>query len=55
MFLTNISKVNKTNTPIKKIQVAKSIKTILADDYEVLDLRKTNDDCLLKEVQLTSE
>ena len=55
MFYTNNSKMNKPITSIKESQEAKPIKTILADDYEVLNLQKTDDESLLKEVQLTSE
>ncbi len=55
MFFTNNSKMNKPTTLITERQGAKSIKTILADDYEVLNLQKTDDGSLLKEVQLTSE
>ena len=55
MFYTNNSKMNKPTTSITESQGAKSIKTILADDYEVLNLQKTDDGSLLKEVQLTSE
>ena len=55
MFYTNNSKMNKPTTSIIESQGAKSIKTILADDFEVLNLQKTNDESLLKKVQLTSE
>ena len=55
MFYTNNSKMNKPTTSIIESQGAKSIKTNLADDFEVLNLRKTDDESLLKEAQLTSE
>ena len=55
MFYSNTSKMNKTNTTVIINKVTKSIKIDEADDYEVLDLRKPDDDSLLKEVQLTSE
>ena len=55
MFYTNNSKMNKPTTSIIKSQRDKSIKTTLADDFEVLNLRKIDDESLLKEVQLTSE
>ena len=55
MFYTNNSKMNKPTTSIIESQGDKSIKTALADDFEVLNLRKIDDKSLLKEVQLTSE
>ena len=55
MFYTNNSKMNKPTTSILESQGDKSIKTTLADDFEVLNLRKIDDESLLKEVQLTSE
>ena len=55
MFYTNNSKMNKQTTSIIESQGGKSIKTTLADDFEVLNLRKIDDESLLKEVQLTSE
>ena len=55
MFYTNNSKMNKPTTSIIESQGYESIKTTLADDFEVLNLRKTDDESLLKEVQLTSE
>ena len=55
MFYTNNSKMNKPTTSIIESQGDKSIKTTLADDMEVLNLRKIDDESLLKEVQLTSE
>ena len=55
MFYTNNSKMNKPTTSIIESQRDKSIKTTLADDFEVLNLRKIDDESLLKEVQLTSE
>ena len=55
MFYTNNSKMNKQTTSIIESQGDKSIKTTLADDFEVLNLRKIDDESLLKEVQLTSE
>ena len=55
MFYTNNSKMNKQTTSIIESQGGKSIKTTLADDFEVLNLRKIDDESLLKDVQLTSE
>ena len=55
MFYTNNSKMNKQTISIIESQGGKSIKTTLADDFEVLNLRKIDDESLLKEVQLTSE
>ena len=55
MFYTNKSKMNKPTTSIIESEGAKSIKTILTDDFEVLNLRKKDDESLLKEAQLTSE
>ena len=55
MFYTNNSKMNKLTTSIIESQGDKSIKTTSADDFEVLNLRKIDDESLLKEVQLTSE
>ena len=55
MFYTNNSKMNKPTTSIIESQGDKSIKTTSADDFEVLNLRKIDDESLLKEVQLTSE
>jgi hypothetical protein len=55
MFYTNNSKMKKPTTSIIKSKGDKSIKTTLADDFEVLNLRKIDDESLLKKVQLTSE
>ena len=55
MFYTNNVKMNKSTTLIIENRGAKSNKTILADDFEVLNSRKIDDKNLLKEVQLTSE
>ena len=55
MFYTNNSKMNKPTTSIIESQGDKSIKTTLADDFEIINLRKIDDESLLKEVQLTSE
>ena len=55
MFYTNNSKMSKAISSIKESQGDKTIKTTLADDLEVLNLRKIDDEGLLKEVQLTSE
>ena len=55
MFYTNNSKMNKPTPSTIESQGDKSIKTTLADDFEVLNLRKIDDESLLKEVQLTSE
>ena len=55
MFYTNNSKMNKQSTSIIESQGAESIKTTLADDFEVLNLQKTDDESLMKEVQLISE
>ena len=54
MFYTNNSKMSKATSSIKESQGDKTIKTTLADDLEVLNLRKT-DESILKEVHLTSE
>ena len=54
MFYTNNSKMSKAISSIKESQGDETIKTTLADDLEVLNLRKT-DESILKEVQLTSE
>ena len=55
MFYTNNSKMNKPTISIIESQGDKSINTTLADNLEVLNLRKIDDESLLKEVQLTSE
>ena len=55
MFYTNNSKMNKPTTSIIEAQGDKSIKATLADEFEALNLRKIDDESLLKEVQLTSE
>ena len=55
MFYTNNSKMNKQTSSIIESKGAKSIKTTLAGDFEDLNLRKIDDESLLKEVQLTSE
>ena len=55
MFYTNKSKLGKTYHTTLESQSAESIKTISKDDFEILDLDYTDDNILLKEVQLTSE
>ena len=55
MFYTNKSKINKPTTSIIESQGDKSIIKTLADDFEVLNLGKIDDESLKKEVQLTSE
>ena len=47
--------MNKATTSIIGSQGDKLVKTTSADDFEVLNLRKIDDENLLKEVQLTSE
>ena len=55
MLCTNKSKINKTYPTTLESQSAGSIKTILTDDFEIHDLDNTNDNILVKEVQLISE
>ena len=55
MFYTNKSKIGKTYHPTLESQSAESIKTISTDDFEIHDLDNTDDNILVKEVQLTSE
>ena len=55
MFYTNKSQIGKTYPTTLESQSAESIKTISKDDFEILDLDNTDDNILLKEVQLTSE
>ena len=55
MFYTNKRKIGKRYPTTLESQSAESIKTISKDDFEILDLDNTDDNILLKEVQLTSE
>ena len=55
MFYTNKSKIGKRNPTTLERQSAESIKTISTDDFEIHDLDNTDDNILVKEVQLTSE
>ena len=54
-FYTNKRKIGKRYPTTLESQSAESIKTISKDDFEILDLDNTDDNILLKEVQLTSE
>ena len=55
MFYTNKSKIVKRHPTTLESQSAESIKTNSKDDFEILDLDNTDDNILLKKVQLTSE
>ncbi|AIQ97135.1 hypothetical protein EW15_1043 [Prochlorococcus sp. MIT 0801] len=55
MFYTNKSKIGKRYPTTLEIQSAESIKTISTDDFDIHDLDNTDDNILVKEVQLTSE
>ena len=55
MFYTNKSKIDKTYPTTLESQSTESIKTISTDDFEIHDLDNTDDNILVKEVQLTSE
>ena len=55
MFYTNKSKIDKRYPTTLESQSAESIKTISTDDFEIHDLDNTDDNILVKEVQLTSE
>ena len=55
MFYTNKSKIGKKYPTTSESQPAESIKTISTDDFEIHDLDNTDDNILVKEVQLTSE
>ena len=55
MFYTNKSKIGKPYPTTLESQSGESIKTILTDDFEIHDLNNTDDNILVKEVQLTSE
>ena len=55
MFYTNKSKIVKTYHTTLESQSAESIKTISTDNFEIHDLDNTDDNILVKEVQLTSE
>ena len=55
MFYTNKSKIAKRYPTTLESQSAESIKTISTDDFEIHDLDNTDDNILVKEVQLTSE
>ena len=55
MFYTNNSKMNKSTNSIIECKEPKSNIKISADDFEILNLRKTEDKSLLKKVHLNSE
>ena len=55
MFYTNKSKIGKIYPTTLESQSAESIKIISTDDFEIHDLDNTDDNILVKEVQLTSE
>jgi len=55
MFNTNKSKIDKRYPTTLESQSAESIKTISTDDFEIHDLDNTDDNILVKEVQLISE
>ena len=55
MFYTNKSKIGKRYPTTLESPSAESIKTISKDDFEIHDLDNTDDNILVKEVQLTSE
>ena len=55
MFYTNKSIIGKRYPTTLESQSAESIKTISTDDFEIHDLDNTDDNILVKEVQLTSE
>ena len=55
MFYTNKSKIGKRYTTTIESPSAESTKTISTDDFEIHDLDNTDDNILVKEVQLTSE
>ena len=55
MFFTNKSKIGKRYPTTLESQSTESIKTISTDDFEIHDLDNTDDNILVKEVQLTSE
>ena len=55
MFYTNKRKIGRRYPTTLESQSAESIKTISTDDFEIHDLDNTDDNILVKEVQLTSE
>ena len=55
MFYTNNSKMGKTSTTNVKSQSGESTKTILTANFEIQNLENTDDNTLLKKVQLTSK
>ncbi len=55
MYYTNKSKIGKRYPTTLESPSAESIKTISKDDFETHDLDNTDDNILVKEVQLTSE
>ena len=55
MFYTYKRKIGKRYPTTLESQSAESIKTISTDDFEIHDLDNTDDNILVKEVQLTSE
>ena len=55
MFYTNKSKIGKRYPTTLESPSAESIKTISTDNFKIHDLDNTDDNILVKEVQLTSE
>ncbi|WP_257473538.1 hypothetical protein [Prochlorococcus marinus] len=55
IFYTNKSRISKTYPTTLESQSAESIKTISTDYFEIHALDNTDDNTLVKEVQLTSE
>ena len=55
MFYTNKSKIGKTYPTTLESQSAESIKTISTNDFEIHDLDNSDNNILVKEVQLTSD
>ena len=55
MFYTNKSKIGKKYHTTLESKSTESIKIISTDDFEIHDLDNTDDNILVKEVQLTSE
>ena len=55
IFYTNKSRRSKTYPTTLESQSAESIKTITIDDFDIHDLDNTDDNTLVKGVQLKSE
>ena len=53
MFFSNNNKIGKTDSSTLESQSSESFKSILTDDLEIQDLDNTDDNILVKEVQLT--